>query len=111
MSNSAMRLACWPRGSECVADIVASVAPEHDRALKHKGEPLRRRGFAPAPSDAPARNGDKSHGRAQERRLAGAVRADQNSGSRTAQKNKRDAVEDRHVCRDDRDFCEHNGQF
>ena len=67
--------------SQRVADIAGGAAPEHDRALEQNGAAVRRRGVATAPGDAAARDGDKSHGRAQQRGLAGAVRANQNSRS------------------------------
>ena len=65
------------RRGQRVTHIVGGAAPEHGRALEQDGAPRRRRRLRSAPGDASARGGDKSHGRAQQRGLAGAIRADQ----------------------------------
>ena len=96
-------------GGQRVTDIAGGAAPEHDRALEHDGAPRRRRRLASAPGDASARGGDKSHGRAQQRGLAGAVGSDQN-GRCTRPERERNIVEDRHLAGDDSDFYEHDRQ-
>ena len=68
------RRAC--RGQR-VADIARDAAAKHGGTLEHHGAPRRGRMRAAAPGDASMRRRNQSHGKAKQRGLASAVRADQ----------------------------------
>ncbi len=113
VSNSAVR--SWRLGARdvgCgkrVAYIAGGATPEHGRALEHDGAARRRCRLAATPSDASAREGDKSHGGAQQRGFAAAVRTDQDR-RRACRNRQSDTVEDRHLAGDDPGFYEHKGR-
>ena len=64
---------------------------------------------AAAEGDAPGGRRDQAHGEAEERGLAGAVRADEH-GRRSGVEDERDPVEDRHLAHEERGVFERNGQ-
>ena len=58
---------------------------------------------------SPLRGGHQSHGRAQQRGLAGAVGADQDGGLSNIEL-ERNAIEDRHLAGEDPHIYEHYGE-